>query len=99
MRTIRTLLCTTFLAAALGCAADVPSPAVQIAEAVLAAPEELRANATVLGRNRQGVLVPLGEGKNHLICLASDPAKNPFESACYPRRLEPYMARGRELLA
>src|SRR6266566_334068 len=99
MRTIRTLLCITFLALALGCAADVPPPSVQINGAVLAAPEELRGDATVLGRNPQGVLVTLREGKNHLICLASDPAKNTFESACYHRDLEPYMARGRELLA
>ncbi len=34
-----------------------------------------------------------------MICLASDPAKSAFSAACYHRELEPYMARGRELLA
>src|SRR2546425_10636725 len=80
-------------------AADVPAPAVQIASAVLAAPEELRADATVLAYNAQGVLMRLREGKNEIICLASDPAKKAFSVACYHRDLEPYMARGRELLA
>jgi len=80
-------------------AADVPAPAVQIAAAILAAPEELRDGATVLGYNAQGTLVRLREGKNEMICLASDPAKTSFSVACYHRDLEPYMARGRELLA
>ena len=80
-------------------AADVPAPAVQIAAAVLAAPEELREGAAVLGYNAQGELVKLREGKNELICLASDPAKTSISVACYHRDLEPYMARGRELLA
>lgn len=80
-------------------AADVPAPAVQIASAVLAAPEELRGDAAVLGYNAQGALVRLREGKNEMICLASDPAKTSFSVACYHRDLEPYMARGRELLA
>ena len=39
------------------------------------------------------------EGKNELICLASDPNGKRFSVACYHRDLEPYMARGRELLA
>jgi hypothetical protein len=80
-------------------AADVPAPAVQIASAVAAAPEELRGDATVLGYNAQGALVRLREGKNEMICLASDPAKTSFSVACYHRDLEPYMARGRELLS
>ena len=80
-------------------AADVPAPAVQIASAVLAAPEDLRDGATVLGYNAQGALERLREGKNEMICLASDPSKPSFSAACYHRDLEPYMARGRELLA
>jgi len=39
------------------------------------------------------------EGKNELICLATDPTKRPFNVACYHKDLEPFMARGRELLA
>lgn len=80
-------------------AADVPSPEVQIATAVQAAPAELRDGAAVLGYNPQGQLVTLREGKNELICLASDPTKTAINVACYHKDLEPYMARGRELLA
>jgi hypothetical protein len=71
----------------------------QIAAAVLAAPAELRDGAAVLGYNAKGELVTLREGKNEMICLASDPAKTAFNVACYHKELEPYMARGRELVA
>src|SRR5439155_13808506 len=47
----------------------------------------------------QGEVVKLREGKNELICLASDPGKTRFSVACYHKDLEPYMARGRELVA
>jgi hypothetical protein len=80
-------------------AAEVPTAQVQIAGAVLAAPAELRDGATVLGFNAQGARVKLRDGQNELICLASDPAKANFESDCYHKDLEPFMARGRELLA
>ncbi len=80
-------------------AAAVPSTESQIASAVLAAPADLRAGAAVLGYNAQGELATLREGKNELICLASDPAKTTFSVACYHKDLEPYMARGRELAA
>jgi len=83
----------------MGFAADVPPAQVQIAGAVLAAPAELRDGATVLGFDGQGGRVKLREGKNEMICLASDPAKTTFESDCYHKDLEPFMARGRELLA
>ena len=80
-------------------AAEVPPPEVQIAGAVLAAPAELRAGAAVLGFDAQGKRVVIREGKNELICLASDPAKSTFETDCYHKDLEPFMARGRELMA
>jgi hypothetical protein len=89
---------TLFLVSTL-VAADVPAPAVQIAAAVLAAPEELRAGAAVLGYNAKGELVTLREGKNEMVCLGTDPAKTSFSVACYHKDLEPFMARGRELLA
>ena len=89
---------TVLLASALA-AAEVPSRETQIAVAVLAAPVELREGAAVLGYTPKGDLVTLREGKNELICLASDPAKSSLSVACYHRELEPYMARGRELLA
>jgi hypothetical protein len=80
-------------------AADPPPAQVQIAGAVLAAPAELREGAAVLGFDAQGNRVKLREGKNDMICLATDPAKTTFESDCYHKDLEPFMARGRELLA
>jgi hypothetical protein len=89
----------TMLLALTGAAADVPPPEVQIAAAVLAAPADLREGAAVLGYNPQGKLVKLREGKNELICVANDPTKSSFSVACYHRDLDPYMARGRELLA
>jgi hypothetical protein len=80
-------------------AADVPPPQTQIAGAILAAPAELREGAAVLGYNAEGALTKLREGKNELICLASDPTKTAFNVACYHKDLEPFMARGRELSA
>ena len=89
----------TVLFASLAAAADVPSAEVQIAAAVQAAPAELGQGAAVLGYDPHGKLVRLREGKNELICLATDPAKTAFSVACYHKDLEPFMARGRELLA
>lgn len=93
------IACVTVLLASTLTAAEVPSPDTQIAAAILAAPAELRGGAAVLGYNAKGELVTLREGKNEMICLASDPNKAAFSVACYHRELEPYMARGRELLA
>jgi hypothetical protein len=78
---------------------ETPSPEVQIAGAILAAPAELRGGAAVLGFDAQGKRVQIREGTNELICLAADPAKSTFEVDCYHKDLEPFMARGRELLA
>jgi hypothetical protein len=93
------IIALTVLLASTAAAADMPSAEVQIAAAVLAAPPELRDGAAVLGYSPQGELVRLREGKNELICLANDSSKSRFSVACYHRDLEPYMARGRELLA
>jgi len=79
--------------------AEIPPAEVQIAGAVLAAPAELRAGAAVLGFDAQGKRVQIREGKNEMVCLASDPAKATFEVDCYHKDLEPFMARGRELVA
>jgi hypothetical protein len=87
------------LSAALAGAAEIPPAEAQIAGAVLAAPPELQAGAAVLGFDAQGKRVMLREGKNELICLAADPARATFEVDCYHKDLEPFMARGRELLA
>lgn len=87
-----------YRASALG-AAEVPTRDIQIVAATLAAPADLRDGAVVLGYNQQGELVKLREGKNELLCIANDPSKTSFTVTCYHRDLEPYMARGRELLA
>jgi hypothetical protein len=79
-------------------AADIPPAEVQIAGAVLAAPAELRAGAAVLGYDAKGGRVLLREGKNEMFCLASDPTKTAFNVACYHKDLEPFMARGRQLI-
>jgi hypothetical protein len=93
------ILVGTVLLACAATAAEVPPPDVQIAAATLAAPADLRQGAAVLGYNPEGKLVTLREGKNELICIANDPSKNSFSVACYHRDLDPYMARGRALLA
>ena len=93
-----TLILSTMFVASRLMAADVPPAPVQIAASVLAAPEELREGAAVLGYDADGKLVTLRPGKNEMVCLASDPAKTAFSVACYHKDLEPFMARGRELI-
>jgi hypothetical protein len=79
--------------------AAAPPAAEQISAAILAAPEERRADAAVLGYDEGGKLVTLREGNIDLICLADDPKDDSFSVACYHKDLEPFMASGRELLA
>ncbi|MCU1273590.1 MAG: hypothetical protein JWO48_1021 [Bryobacterales bacterium] len=93
------IMLSAVLLASTMAAADMPTPEVQIASSILAAPPELRDGAAVIGYNPQGELVRLREGKNELICLANDPKGTRFSVACYHRDLEAYMARGRELVA
>jgi hypothetical protein len=85
--------------AALSSAATIPPPQDQIASAILAAPQERRSDATVLGYNTKGEVVTLRQGSNDLICLAHDPAVKDFSVACYHKDMEPFMKRGRELAA
>lgn len=72
---------------------------IQIKTALLAAPDDQRTDATVLGYNSAGKLITLKQGAGNLVCLADDPRKKGIEVDCYAARLEPFMARGRELLA
>ena len=97
MRVLAAVMVMTGIGVAFG--ADVPPAETQIAAAVLAAPPEMRAGAAVLGFDAQGKRTMLRKGSNELICLSSDPAKATFEVDCYHKDLEPFMARGRELLA
>ena len=76
----------------------IPAPAQQIAAAVLALPQDFRADARVLGyQTGRRELVPLREGTGPFTCLASEPGAQQFHVACYHQSLEPFMARGREL--
>jgi len=75
----------------------LPSAAIQIKTALLAAPQEKRDNCTVLGYSPDKQLVVLKEGNNEMICLADNPDEPGFSVACYVRDLEPFMKRGREL--
>lgn len=91
-------LLLALLLLSLTAAAQTPlSAADQIASAIQAAPEEMRAGAGVLGYGADGKLTTLRKGTNELICLADDPKDTRFSAACYHKDLEPYMARGREL--
>lgn len=72
---------------------------VQIKTAVLPAPEEEKEDAMVYGYNKEGELVVLREGSNNLVCLADDPTKEGISVSCYYKKLDPFMARGRELTA
>lgn len=76
---------------------EIPNKQLQIDAAVMAAPEEYRANATVLGYDSDGNIVTLREGTNNQICLGDNPNQEGFNVACYHKDLEPFMARGREL--
>ena len=77
----------------------IPSPDIQIKTAVLAAPSDLKEGAMIYGYDQTGKFVVLREGKNHLVCLADDPNKEGVQVSCYNNKLEPFMARGRELIA
>lgn len=78
-------------------AQELPKDA-QIAQAVLAAPEDRRADATVIGFEG-GKAVTLRPGTNDLVCVADNPAAEGITVACYHKDLDAFMARGRELTA
>lgn len=94
-----------FLAISLVCFASaigqskVPSAESQIKTALYACPEMYRDGAKVLGYDQEGQLITLREGSNAMVCLASDPNRNGISTACYNNSLEPFMSRGRELIA
>ena len=106
-RTMLVTLATAFAAPGAGAQSQpasasptTPSSAEQqIAAAVLAAPADMRAGATVLGYAPDGHITTLRQGRGGLTCLASDPKAERFHVACYHRSLEPFMARGRALRA
>jgi hypothetical protein len=99
MTTVAALMLAGVLQQAAEAPMTVPPPDAQIAAAVLAAPEGRRTGATVLGYDAKGALVTLRQGDNDMVCLADDPHGKTFSVACYHKDLEPFMARGRELVA
>ena len=98
MRKLVLFICCLSLSV-MSCSAQEVSVDTQIGGAIMAAPENLRAGATVKGYNTVGKLVTLKTGTNMLICLADNPNKKGFNAACYHKDLEPFMARSRELRA
>ena len=76
---------------------ELPSAAIQIKYALLAAPLEKRDSCTVYGYSADKQLILLRQGTNELICLADNPDEPGFSVACYVKDLEPFMQRGREL--
>lgn len=81
------------------CAQTIPNRDAQIGAAVLAAPEDMREGATVLGFDSEGKIVTIREGTNNFYCIADNPNQKGFNVACYHKNLEPFMARGRALKA
>ena len=71
----------------------------QINAALLAAPTGVRDGAHVYGFNEKGEMITLKEGTNGFIVRADNPNQAGFEVVCYPKNVEPFMARGRELKA
>ena len=78
---------------------EIPSAESQIKTALYACPEMYQEGAKILGYNQKGELITLRKGSNEMICLASDPNRNGVSVSCYSDKLEPYMNRGRELVA
>ncbi len=72
---------------------------IQIKTATLPAPEADKEGAMVYGYDENGEITVLREGNNNLVCLADDPNKKGISVACYSKKLEPFMKRGRELAA
>ncbi len=77
--------------------AQIPPADWQVKTAILALPEQYRAEASVLGYDQNGELTILREGANQYICLADDPNREGFGAAAYHKELDEFMARGRAL--
>lgn len=76
---------------------EVPPEEIQVKTAVLPAPDKKKDGAMVYGYTSSGKLVVLRKGTNNLICIGDNPTKDGINVACYSKKLEPFMARGREL--
>lgn len=80
-------------------AQDILPVDIQIKTALLAAPAEEQADATVWGYNNEGKMILLKTGNGNLVCLTDDPKLKGINVACYSKKLEPFMKRGRDLIA
>jgi len=74
-----------------------PSKEIQIKLAVLAAPEDQRAGATVYGYDSKGEVILLRQGTNQTVCLADESERAGLSVSCYHKSLQPFMARGWQL--
>ncbi|GMQ31663.1 hypothetical protein [Algoriphagus confluentis] len=79
-----------FLVYLTGYAQTIPSKEIQIKLAVLAAPEDQRAGATVYAFD--GTL--LRKGTNQTVCLGDDPGREGLSVSCYHSSAQPFMERG-----
>lgn len=99
-RALRGLVALAALTGSVSCtdaAAQVENPEEQMAQALLAAPEDKAEGARLMGWTPDGQLVELRPGTNDLVCQSSQPGRESFSSSCYHHSLEPYFSRGREL--
>jgi len=78
-------------------AQEVPSAAIQIKTALMAAPDEMKAGAMVYGYTSKGEWTVLRKGTNDMICITDDPNAKGFSVSCYNKSAEPFMERGRQL--
>ena len=98
MKSALSIACLTLLIGrAVAQTAVVPTPELQIKTAVLAAPADKQAGATVYGYSDKSEFILLRKGTNELVCLADDPAQKGLSVSCYHQDLEPFMKRGRAL--
>ncbi|HET9425164.1 MAG TPA: hypothetical protein VFO55_07330 [Gemmatimonadaceae bacterium] len=97
----RLLLIAATIAVATPALAQKALPTVeqQIATAVLALPDNMRANATVMGWKTADRLEVLRQGTNGMNCLAQFAVEESFHVSCYHEGMEPFMGRGRQLRA
>jgi hypothetical protein len=93
------LLFSVFSLGAQAIKMEVLPSEIQIKTAVLPAPDEKKDGAMVYGYNSTGELVVLRKGTNNLVCIGDNPTKDGINVACYSKKLEPFMARGRALSA
>jgi hypothetical protein len=78
--------------------AAVPSPADQVAAAVLPLPQSLQAGAGVRGYTADLALVVLRPGTNSMMCTADRPGDERFDVRCYDRSFLAVMDWRRELV-